>query len=118
MSEKTNAEYLAEKQITFEDYVSNIPKAARGETCEAQDTPRLNEQAMRIYSAMRDLRPWTLREISNQTGDPEASVSARIREIRKYLQAGGKGTIIRERVEGGNGVHTYVMRLNAYFGAA
>lgn len=91
---------------------------ARGTTCEPIDVARLNEQATRVYAAVRDLRPWTLRQISAQTGDPEASVSARLREIRRYLHDGNKGTIVRARVPGERGLFTYAMKLNKHPGAA
>lgn len=106
------------RQITIDDYLASIPEAARGKTCEAEDTPRLNEQGLRVYNAMRDLRVHTLADLAAATGDPEASVSARIREIRRYLREGNKGDVIRERVPGGNGLHTYAMKLNRYHGAA
>lgn len=105
-------------QLTIDDYLARLPKEARGSTVEDADTPRLNEQGKRVYQFMRDLRVHTLREIAAGTGDPEASVSARIREIRRYLQDNCLGTVIRERVEGGNGLHTYAMRLNRCSGEA
>ena len=105
-------------QITFEEYEASIPKEARGSTCADADMPRLNEQGLRVYRFMRDLRVHTLREISSGTGDPEASCSARIREIRRYLETNNLGTVKREKVLGGNGLHTYTLRLNRYFGAA
>jgi hypothetical protein len=115
-------------QLTIEDYVASLPKQARGETCADIDMPRLNEQGLRVYRFCRDLRPHTLAEISAATGDGEASVSARLREIRAYLEdrqpgsrepgPNARGTIRRERVEGGNGLHVYSMRLKPYHGAA
>lgn len=111
-------EAIEAKQMTIDDYLNNRPAAALGETCEQEDLPRIKAQALRVYKFMRDLRPHTLLEISAATGDPEASVSARIREIRTYLEKGDKGTVKRERVEGGNGLHTYAMRLGRYPGAA
>ena len=80
--------------------------------------PRLNEQATRVYKVMRFLGTHTLRQLSAMTGDPEASVSARLREIRAYLHEGNKGTIVRERVPNGNGLHTYSLRLSKYPGSA
>lgn len=67
---------------------------------------------------MRDLQVHTLREIASATGFPEASISARIREIRAYLKIGDKGTVIRKAVDGGNGLHSYEIRLTNYPGAA
>lgn len=105
-------------QLDFETYVTSIPKEARGQTCEAVDEGRLNEQARRVYKVMKFLGTHTLAQLSAMTGDPEASISARLREIRHYLEENGLGTILRVRVEGGNGLHTYSMRLNRTFGAA
>ena len=112
------AQTVRAAQISIDDWLASQPVAARGQTCEAIDVSRLNEQSRRVFDAMRDLRPYTLAQISAATGDPEASVSARIREIRRYLHLGNKGTIVRERVEGRNGLHTYAMRLNKTHGAA
>ena len=47
------------------------------------DEERLNEQTVRIYRLMNDGAWRTLAEISGATGDPEASVSARLRDLRK-----------------------------------
>lgn len=111
-------EAVRRAQLTIDDWLNAQPVAARGETCEADDVPRLNAQCQRVYAALRDLRPHTLADISASCGDPEASVSARIREIRRYLKDGHKGDVLRERVPDGNGLHTYTMRLERYSGAA
>jgi hypothetical protein len=47
------------------------------------DKPRLNAQTLRVFDLMKDGRWRTLREISTATGDGEASVSARLRDLRK-----------------------------------
>ena len=47
------------------------------------DTGRLNEQARRVFTIMRDNQWRSLYEISVETGDPEASISARLRDFRK-----------------------------------
>lgn len=109
---------IAERQITIGEWLATQPKEARGETATDDDTPRLNAQCLRVYGLLRDLGPWTLKQLAARSGDPEASVSARIREIRRYLEKDGKGTVLRERVPDGNGLHTYTMRLSKYFGAA
>jgi hypothetical protein len=117
-------------QISIDDYLASLPVKARGETCEPEDVTRLSEQCRVVYSHMRDLRAHTLREISAATNIPEASVSARIREIRAYLegrplkndppdlQRAKLGTILREKVDGVPGLHTYSMQLNRFHGAA
>ena len=47
------------------------------------DEERLQEQAIRIYRLMNDSEWRTLGEISAVTGDPESSVSAQLRHLRK-----------------------------------
>ena len=55
-----------------------------GQTYDAKrDRVRLNAQAQRVYNAMSDGEWKTLRGIAAVTGDPEASISARIRDLRK-----------------------------------
>jgi hypothetical protein len=49
----------------------------------ARDGDRLNAQLGRVFHAMRDSDWWTLAQLSCATGDPEGSVSARIRDLRK-----------------------------------
>lgn len=47
------------------------------------DSPRLTDQHLRVRELMKDHVWRTLREISEGTGDPEASVSAQLRHLRK-----------------------------------
>lgn len=47
------------------------------------DQVRLTGQIERIYNLMRDNRWRTLGEISDATGDPQASISAQLRHLRK-----------------------------------
>lgn len=47
------------------------------------DGQRLNRQQAAVYHLMKDGRFRTLREIADATGYPEASVSARLRDLRK-----------------------------------
>ncbi len=55
-----------------------------GETYEAdRDFARLNAQHRRVYEAMDEARWMTLHQVSAITGDPEASISARLRDFRK-----------------------------------
>lgn len=112
------ARVIEAKQRTFDEVLAEKTPAQRGTTCEAPDMSRLNEQAARVYKVMRFLGTHTLRQLSAMTGDPEASVSARLREIRAYLHEGNKGTIVRERVPNGNGLHTYRLHLSKYPGRA
>lgn len=67
-------------QLTLEDYL----KTARFEGAEARDVDRLCGQILRVYDAIYSGRWMTLDEIHQATGDPEASISAQIRHLRKY----------------------------------
>tara|TARA_A100001388_G_scaffold137763_1_gene102091 strand:+ start:455 stop:805 length:351 start_codon:yes stop_codon:yes gene_type:complete len=49
----------------------------------ARDNVRLSGQIQRVFNVMRDGKPRTLREIAAATGDPEASISAQLRHLRK-----------------------------------
>lgn len=48
-----------------------------------RDNPRLTNQILRVWNCMSDGRWRTLSEIAAITGDPEASVSAQLRHLRK-----------------------------------
>ena len=48
-----------------------------------RDNPRLKGQLLRIWQEVKDGRWKTLRSIAMATGDPEASVSAQLRHLRK-----------------------------------
>jgi len=47
------------------------------------DEARLGAQSLRVFAAVRDGQWRTLAEIAHITGDPEASISARLRDFRK-----------------------------------
>jgi hypothetical protein len=59
------------------------------------DQERLTGQINRIFTLMRDSKWRTLGEIAKITGDPEASVSAQLRHLRKPRFGGH--TIERQR---------------------
>lgn len=71
-----------------------------GETYdEALDEDRLKTQLARVRALMWDQRWRTLDDISRATGDPHASVSARLRDLRKGKF--GAHIVERERVKRG-----------------
>jgi len=47
------------------------------------DKLRLTGQIFRVFKLMRDGKYRTLEEISDATGDPQASISAQLRHLRK-----------------------------------
>lgn len=69
------------------------------------DRWRLNKQHVRIYMVMRDADWYTLMYLSMQTGDPEASISARLRDFRK--ERFGGHVVERRRVTGADGWWEY-----------
>ena len=72
-------------QLSIEDYI----KTARYEgPVNAADCERLEGQTLRIYRLMIDGIWRTLEEIQRATGDPQASVSAQLRHLRK-IRFGG-----------------------------
>jgi hypothetical protein len=76
-----------------------------GATYTADDKRRLNRQYRNVWSAMSDGQPHTLYELSERTGYPEQSISARIRDFRKPRN--GSHTVTRTRVSGG--VYAYTL---------
>jgi hypothetical protein len=48
-----------------------------------KDADRLGAQCQRVLDVMRDGRWRTLRQLSDESDAPEASVSARLRDLRK-----------------------------------
>ena len=73
-----------------------------------RDNPRLKSQYDRVFYLMRDGKPRTLGEISAATGDPESSVSAQLRHMRK--ERFGSHEVLRERQ--GAGLYTYQLIVN------
>jgi hypothetical protein len=73
-----------------------------------RDNPRLTSQYKRIWAFIKDGTWRTLREIAEDTGDPEASVSAQLRHMRK--ERFGKHTVERDHVKNGLYVYRLVIR--------
>ena len=73
-----------------------------------RDGARLNAQHMRVFELMRDGLWRSLAEIKDATGDPESSISARLRDFRKDKFG---GHFVDRRNEGG-GLYVYRLTLN------
>ena len=74
----------------------------------ARDYARLQSQLGRVYRVLQGGRWLTLPEIARLTGDPEASISARIRDLRKDKWG---GLTVDHRVrEGHAGLWEYRLR--------
>lgn len=70
-------------QMTFDEYVARKPRFAGSDYNHGRDSSRLSGQLLRVHGVMKDGQWHTLSEISCATGDPEASVSAQLRHLRK-----------------------------------
>ena len=68
-----------------------------------RDGQRLTIQFIRIFNLMKDGQARTLPEISSQTGDPPASVSAQLRHMRKPRFGGHQ--VLKDYL--GNGLYSY-----------
>ncbi len=70
------------------------------------DHTRLTGQLGRVYSCMKDGGWRSLAQISEVTNDPQASVSARLRDLRKLKF--GDHSVERERIKDPNhGIFVY-----------
>jgi len=74
----------------------------------ARDNIRLTSQTSRIFALMRDGKPRSLTEISVSTGDPESSVSAQLRHLRKPRFGGH--TVTKQHF--GRGLYKYALSVN------
>jgi hypothetical protein len=78
------------------------------------DGARLMYQHVRIYSLMKDGDWRTFREIAAVTGDPEASISAQLRHLRK--ERFGSHTVNRRlRGEREGGLYEYQLVPNVAY---
>ena len=68
-----------------------------------RDDARLTGQVLRIWNVVCDENWYTLREIADRTGDPEASISAQLRHLRKPRFGGHQV----ERMHMNNGLYKY-----------
>jgi hypothetical protein len=75
------------------------------------DKKRLSGQILRIHDLMKDGRYRTLAEIEHATGDPQASISAQLRHLRKP-RFGGHTINKRRRGDGENGLFEYQLLIN------
>lgn len=73
-----------------------------------RDNQRLGKQLDRVVWAMKDEHWHTLAAVARMTGDPEASVSAQLRHLRKPRFGGH--TVERRYMS--NGLYEYKLILN------
>jgi hypothetical protein len=82
------------------------PKFSGSDYDAKYDYKRLSGQIKRIYDLISDGKWRTLSEIENETGDPAASISAQLRNLRKS-QFGGHTINKRSRGERSRGLFEY-----------
>ena len=75
-----------------------------------RDDPRLRKQLDRIFTFMKDGKWRTLVAIALATGDPEASISAQLRHLRK--KRFGSHTVNRRRASEDGGLYEYQLIVN------
>jgi len=75
------------------------------------DDARLTGQILRVYDLMRDAAWRTLGEIGEATGDPQASISAQLRHLRKP-RFGGHRVEKQRRGEREHGLFEYRLIIN------
>lgn len=73
---------MALKQLNLED-IKPEPDFDGATYVHKHDYHRLKGQLARIFDLMKDGRWRILREIADATGDPESSISAQLRNLRK-----------------------------------
>ena len=84
---------LAQMPLRF-DGIDYVPE---------RDDVRLSGQLRRVFRVMRDRKWRTLHELAQATGDPESSVSAQLRHLRKPRF----GAYTVERRHLGQGLYSY-----------
>jgi len=96
----------ADQQIAIDDALASH----RGQETfdEVRDGGRLFRQCQDVFDAIRGGHWFTLAELSDATGHPQASVSARLRDLRK-VKFGGH-SIARDYVA--NGLWRYRLQIN------
>ena len=94
------------------DYVSNHKMRFNGaDYIPKKDDVRLTGQILRVFGCMRDGIFRTLAEIESITGDPQASISAQLRHLRK--ERFGSHTVLKQpRGARENGLFEYKLIIN------
>lgn len=99
-------------QLTIDEYIRGLPPPIRrfdGPGYDPDlDIDRLTGQIRRIWGCLRSGRWLTLQEIEEETGDPQASISAQLRHLRKRRFGAWE---VKKRRRGGDGGALWEYRL-------
>lgn len=93
-------------------YVSNRKLRFNGsEYSPSKDDKRLTGQILRVFDCMKDSKWRTLSEIEIETNDPQASISAQLRHLRKERFG---SHLVRKQPRGAreNGLFEYQLIVN------
>ena len=90
-------------QMTIFDAIAKAPRFNGADYVPERDNARLAGQLLRVYELMADQQWRTLAGIARSTGDPESSISAQLRHLRKPRFGGH--TVNRRYV--GDGLYQY-----------
>tara|TARA_E500000305_G_scaffold50354_1_gene39479 strand:- start:201 stop:509 length:309 start_codon:yes stop_codon:yes gene_type:complete len=69
-----------------------------------RDDPRLTSQHQRLRALMQDGQWRTLSEIAQETGDPEASMSAQLNDLMSEKEAQEEIKALADLIRGGNDI--------------
>ena len=98
----------------FDEHIAGLPDAIAhdGDTYNPfRDASRLNAQTRAVFDLMRDGQWRTLAQISHFIRQPEASISARLRDLRKAKY--GSNDVSRHYL--GQGLYAYRLLPNERF---
>lgn len=97
------------KQLTIDDYLAKA--RFEGPVDAYLDFDRLCGQLKKIYTLMIDGHWRSLAEIENETGEPQASISAQLRHLRKPHYG---SHIVEKRRRGETGTWEYNVKRRTY----
>tara|TARA_R100001510_G_C7653650_1_gene211965 strand:+ start:3249 stop:3587 length:339 start_codon:yes stop_codon:yes gene_type:complete len=95
-------------QLDIEQYMQDNPHFDGDDYKKNRDEKRLRGQILRVFNCVKDGEWKALRVIAQTTNDPEASVSAQLRNLRKERFGGYK--IEKRYIK--NGLYEYRMILS------
>ena len=96
--------------MTLRNFEPNLEADFDGATYErSRDHARLKGQISRIFNVMRDGEWRTVSEIHDITGDPENSIQAQLRNLRK--EKFGGYTVEKRRSDSSDALWEYVVRV-------
>jgi len=97
-------------QLDLEEYMKKNPQFDGDDYKKHRDEGRLRGQILRVFDCIKDGRWKALRVIAMETHDPEASISAQLRNLRKERFG---GHIIEKRYIK-NGLYEYRLMIVPY----